>query len=546
MKEKTIWKKGIAVLFLLAVGCSAPYRIPKITEPAVRVSIDADASQKAGVLDHAWEVVTGSGNASLYIRPGWGEKTLAHLSDVHKNLGIRMVRFHGIFLDKVGIYQGPGSYDFSGLDRVYDGILATGVKPFIELSFMPEKLATKKSVGFPLGYRPFISPPQSYEEWGKMIEAFTRHLVERYGLGEVKTWYFEVWNEPDLSVFWTGKMKDYFHLYDVTVKAVKSVSPELQVGGPASSQSTWILEFLNHCKETQAPLDFVSTHGYYNDTLSRLMPQVKKAVPEAEKNMIGKSFHDEVYLVDQIIAKIFPKPLPLFITEWNSSVAYSYSMTMWPNDHDLPNDAAFMAKAIKEANGYTASFSHWTYSDVFEEWGLPGSHWPVKTAAYHGGFGLITIDGIHKPAYHAFAFLHKMGKNLVKTEVKSPKSEIDALATLDSDQLAMIAWYWVDTLSKQETSAPAAMTTLRIKNLPASLVGKNLRGYRIDQDHGNTFPEWLKMGKPGNLSAEQIKALKKLSDDTIRAPELDRRVDGPDLTIEFKLPPAGVVFLTSE
>ena len=546
MKERTVWKSGVIGFLLLAISCCAPYRIPETAGPGIQVVVSVDASETAGALDHSWEKITGSGNASLYLREGWGERILTHLADVHENLGVQMVRFHGVFGDMIGVYQGPGQYDFSRADRIYDGILATGVKPFIELSFMPEKLAAGKARGFPLGYRPFISPPKSYEEWGKLVLAFTRHLVERYGLEEVKTWDFEVWNEPNLSVFWSGNMADYFRLYDVSAKAIKSVSPELKVGGPATSQCAWILEFLQHCRAAQVPVDFISTHGYYNDNLSRLLPQVKKAIPEAGKELSNQKFGDAVRLVDKIAVKTYPKPLPLLITEWNSSTAYSYDLLLMPNDHDLPNDAAFMAKAVKEVSGYTAGFSHWTHSDVFEEWGLPGDHWPVKTAAYHGGFGLITIDGIHKPSYQAFAFLRKLGKDLMKTEMKTPNPEIDALATLEADKLAVIAWYYVDIINKHQTGGPTASVTLELKNLPVALLGKTLHGFRIDQDHGNTFPEWLKMGRPGNLTPEQISRLKKISDQTIVAAELDRKIDGSHLTLELALPPAGVVFLITD
>jgi xylan 1,4-beta-xylosidase len=550
MRGRVFLIPGLMVWLLFALGCGAGYKVPEISGTPVSPVIMVDASESAGILDHSWEVIAGSGHGGLYVREGWSDRTLAHLADVHENLGIQMVRFHGIFGDEVGIYQGPGRYDFSELDRAYEGILAAGVKPFIELSFMPEELASGRKRGFPFGYKPHISPPESYEEWGNMIGAFARHLLERYGLEQVKTWYFEVWNEPNLAVFWGGDMDDYFRLYDVTARAIKSVHPDLQVGGPASSQAAWIWELLAHCQDENVPLDFISTHGYYNENISKLVKQADKAGVQFEGEQGPGFFYDEVRLIKEIMDRSRIGRLPLYITEWNSSIAYSYKMpsifVFWPNDHDLPNDAAFMCKAVKDVNGYTDGFSHWTYSDVFEEWGLPGQRWPVKKGAFHGGFGLITIDGIHKPSYHAFAFLHKMGKNLVKTRVETRIKEIDAMATLDSEALSVLVWYWLDTLFEKETSGPEAVVTLRIENLPLELTGKNIYAYRIDREHGNTFEEWLNMGKPGELTDEQVARLKHMSDETIRDPALDHNIENTSLILEFSLPPAGVVFLSTQ
>ncbi len=550
MSRRVFWMSGLIAWPLIAMGCGAGYKIPEISGNSVKVPIVVDASQSAGMLDHSWEVIAGSGHGGLYVREGWSERTLVHLADVHENLGIQMVRFHGIFGDEVGIYRGPGRYDFSRLDRAYDGVLAAGVKPFIELSFTPRELASGMARGFPFGYKPYISPPESYEEWGNMVQAFARHLVERYGLKEVKTWYFEVWNEPNLPVFWGGDMDDYFRLYDVTAKAIKSVHPDLQVGGPSTSQAAWIWEFLVHCQDENQPLDFISTHGYYNENTSKLMKQANKAGVEFEREQRPGFFYDEVRLINEIMDKSRLGRLPLYITEWNSSIAYSYKMpsifVSWPNDHDLPNDAAFMCKAVKDVNGYTDGFSHWTYSDVFEEWSLPGKRWPVKRGAFHGGFGVITIDGIHKPSYHAFAFLHKMGKDLVKTEVQSPRKGLDAMATLDSEILSVLVWYWLDTLFEKETGGPEAVVTLRLENLPVELIGKNIYAYRIDTRHGNTFEEWLNMGKPGKLTRRQVARLKEISDSTIRSQDLDRNIEGSNMTIEFSLPPAGVVFISTQ
>ncbi len=546
MGKRFYIRPGLWVGILLLLGCGGGYKIPLVSGPGIRVEVKADASRSAGILDHSWETVIGSGNAGLYVREVWGDKILEHLADAHQNLGIQTVRFHGVFGDQVGVFQGPGCYDFSQVDKLYDGIKKAGVKPFIELSFMPKELASGKARGFPLGYKPYISPPKSYEEWGGMIESFTRHLLERYGREEVEGWYFEVWNEPNLSVFWAGDMDAYFQLYEVTVKAIKSVDPALKVGGPASSQAAWIWEFLEHCSGARLPVDFVSTHGYGNEKIHLLIPQAEKAGVKVDRGNSRGFFYDEVRLINEIMARSSFGKLPLYITEWNSSVSYSYQLSAWPNDHDLPNDAAFICKAVKEVNGYTAGFSHWTHSDVFEEWGLPGTRWPVKNGVFHGGFGLITIDGIHKPSYHSFVFLHQMGTNLIETKVNSPGPGIEAMATLDQNQLSVLVWRYLDTAGKGETGGPMATVSLELVDLPESLLGKKMIGYRIDQDHGNPFAEWIKMGKPAKLTPEELSGLKTISDTSIRAKEMDARIDRSDLSLSFALPPAGVVFLKSE
>ncbi len=542
-------KRVLTLLFVaclwLAIGCGGGYKTPLVQTPGTPVVININAADSAGQLDHAWEFIAGSGHAGLYIREGWSDKMLAHLGDVHDNLGIQMVRFHGIFLDEVGIYQGPGNYDFSRSDRVFDGILAAGVKPFLELSFVPREMASGWARGFPLGYKPYISPPESYQEWANMVGALVEHLVERYGIDEVRTWYFEVWNEPNLPFFWSGDMDDYMLLYDLTAAAVKAVDPGLRVGGPSTSQGEWIWDLLEHCRKTGTPVDFITTHVYGTEDTSKQQGQSESAGVSFKINEQGRVFYEQVRQSNKIIQAGEQGPLPLFITEWNSSVVYSYKMFPGFNDHDLPNDAAFMCKAVKDVNGQTAGFSHWTYSDVFEEWGMPGEHWPIKNPTFHGGFGLITVDGIHKPSYHAFTFLHRLGTNMLDTQVIADRQGIDALATLDEGKLGILVWYYLDTMIERETKGPVAQTELNLNNLPRSLMGKKLIAYRIDQDHGNPFAEWIEMGKPKQLPAAQLDQLKSTSDDTLRAPESDSEIDGENLTLSFELPPAGIIFLTT-
>ena len=361
-KIKTIIKIALFSTLICWVGVSEVYVIPDTSGRPLEVEIKASASKSSGGLDHAWEFMAGSGHAGFYFRPVWSDRILSHLEDVHHNLGIQTVRFHGIFIDEVEVYQGPGEYNFDNVDRVYDAILATGVKPFIELSYMPEELASCDKRGFVRGYKPFICPPSDYDEWGSMMEAFARHLVERYGIEEVRTWHFEVWNEPNLNIFWGGSKKEYFRLYEVTAKAIKSVDPELKVGGPATSGSIfpWIHDMIKFCDDKDLPLDFISTHGYANELIAPMRYEALKAGEFSLPSFGQGYFYNEVRDIRKCMEGSGRPNLPLYLTEWGSSIAYSYDKKylLWPNDHDLPNDAAFMCGAVKQANGYTDGFSH--------------------------------------------------------------------------------------------------------------------------------------------------------------------------------------------
>src|SRR5208282_1647012 len=212
-------------------------------------------------------------------------------------------RFHAIFHDEAGEYDedtnGKPVYNFSYVDQIYDGLLKNGVRPFVELSFMPSKLAAKQTVQA-FWYKPIVSPPKDWDKWGDLISQFAQHLIARYGINEVSRWYFEVWNEPNLD-FWAGEPKDdtYFRLYDVTAQALKKVDARLRVGGPATAQAAWIEQFLRHCYVNQIPVDFVSTHVYGNDDgknvlgTSDAIPRTQMVCRAAQK--VRNEVRDSVY-----------------------------------------------------------------------------------------------------------------------------------------------------------------------------------------------------------------------------------------------------------
>ena len=228
-------------------------------------TIVIDGSAPAHPFPHFWEQMFGSGRAILSLREDYRQD----LQAVKQITGFRYVRFHAVFDDEIGVYdedkQGQPVFNFSYVDQIYDGLLAKSVRPFVELSFMPNKLAAKPILQA-FWYKPDVSPPKDWTKWDDLITQFAKHLVDRYGIDEVSHWYFEVWNEPNID-FWAGNPKQatYWDLYDHTARAVKAVSPRLRIGGPATAQAAWADAFIQHCAVNHVPVDFVSTHVYGND-----------------------------------------------------------------------------------------------------------------------------------------------------------------------------------------------------------------------------------------------------------------------------------------
>ena len=194
------------------------------------------------------------------------------------------MRFHGIFCDDMNTLHTladlmplPGAEQFTersfhACGVAYDNVLEAGLKPVVVLGVMPEKLAARDDRGR-LFYKPCISPPADHGAWAEYIKAFLRFLEHRYGPEEVRTWPFEVWNEPDLPVFFSGTRDEYFKLYEVTARAIKEVDPQLRVGGPATSGSKWVRSFVEFCEKNQVPLDFVTTHQYAGDPIGGVEDQ---------------------------------------------------------------------------------------------------------------------------------------------------------------------------------------------------------------------------------------------------------------------------------
>lgn len=216
---------------------------------------------KKGRFNTMFKECVGAGRANEGLRADWQQQ----LAILKKDCGFKYIRMHGLFTDDMGVYredrQGNPEYNYQYTDVLFDYLLSIGIKPFVELGFMPWALSSGGQTIF--WWRGNVTAPKDYNKWEAFIRNFTEHLTQRYGENEVKTWYFEVWNEPNLKGgFWTGTQDDYFKLYQSSPRAIKSVNKDYKVGGPATAGAAWVPETIEFCAKNNVPIDFISTHTY--------------------------------------------------------------------------------------------------------------------------------------------------------------------------------------------------------------------------------------------------------------------------------------------
>jgi xylan 1,4-beta-xylosidase len=492
-------------LISIAVAIAAPAAIAQNSTASAPPVILIDATAPAHPFPHFWEKMFGSGRAILALRDSYRQD----LRDVVKITGFEYVRFHAIFHDEVGIYdeddKGQPQYNFSYVDQIYDGLLANGVKPFVELSFMPKKLAAKEAI-HPFWYKQNVSPPKDWDKWDGLISEFAKHLIDRYGIDEVSQWYFEVWNEPNLD-FWAGdpKQATYWQLYDHTVRSLKHVSARLRVGGPSTAQAAWADAFIRHCADEKVPVDFVSSHVYGNDKAQDIFKTDEQIPRDQMVCRAVKKVHDEIH------SSSMPN-LPLIWTEYNASYFNEPSVT------DSIYMGPWLADTIRQCDGLAQMMSYWDFSDVFEEQG-------VVKQPFYGGFGLIAADSIPKPAYNAFKILHELGEERISVDDPS------ILVTRRKDG-SMVVALW--NLVPPDRTGASKTVHLKFEHLHAQQASIS----RIDRDHGDVHPAYEQMGQPRYPTQQQIKALQQASE--MPTPEV-RNLSGNDLTLDVA--PNGLVII---
>jgi len=468
-------------------------------------TVEVDATAKGAPFPHYWERMFGSGRAILSLRDSYRQDLRA----VKEATGFEFVRFHAIFHDEVAAYDeadGKPVYNFSYVDQIYDGLRQAGVRPFVELSFMPKRLAAKESYQA-FWYRPIVSPPKDWAQWDGLITQFAEHLVERYGIDEVSHWYFEVWNEPNLD-FWAGEPKQstYWELYDHTAVALKKVSPRLRVGGPATAQAAWVSAFIQHATEKQIPYDFVSTHVYANDSAHDVFGTEETISRTGMVCRAVKKVHDEV--------KSSARPdVPVIFSEYNASYKNETQVT----------DAVFMgpwlADTIRQCDGLVDNLAYWSLSDVFEEQG-------VVKQPFYGGYGLMAAGNLPKPAFNAFRLLHRLG------EERLPVNSASALATRRADG-TIVAAVW--NLYLPEESGNPKEVTITFKGLSGAHRAKVAR---LDETHGSLLALYNTMGEPRYPTQKQLQELRHAS--SLPAPD---EIPVQDGKVTLRLPAQGLAVI---
>jgi xylan 1,4-beta-xylosidase len=497
-------QKTLVVALFLAL----PLGLVAAPTPAAR-RVEADLAKPRGEMSRMYNFCVGAGRANEGLRADWQRQ----LRRAHAECGFRYIRFHGLFDDDMGVYQedkqGHPVYNWQYVDELFDFLESIGMKPFIELGFMPNALASGPQTIF--WYKANVTPPKDYAKWATFITAFVRHYTERYGAAEVRSWYFEVWNEPNLTGFWMGTTggkteaefapiarAEYYKLYATTARAVKSVDAAYRVGGPATAGSGWIDETLAQCAAESLPLDFISTHSYA--TMSGYLDENGSAgtVLSPDRNAIT----GEVQGVRAKIDRSAFARAELHYTEWSSSY------TPFDPIHDSYHSAAFILDKIRHLGNAATSMSYWTFTDIFEEAG-------PRTTPFHGGFGMLNYQDLAKPSYFAYRFLHRLGD----TELAC--ADPDAYVCRDRAG-AVQALFWDFTITHPGPSI--INQEFYNKDLPARekgdaelrVAGLKPGAYRrlatkVGYRSNDVQSAWRDLGSPAQLTRAQVQALKKAS-----------------------------------
>ncbi|MGN6179740.1 MAG: GH39 family glycosyl hydrolase [Mucilaginibacter sp.] len=486
-----------SIKHLLFIGAAALLPQLLYSQSGSERQVTVSCTKVAGALDKSFNQCVGAGRANEGLRADWQRQ----LTIAKKECGFRYIRFHGLLTDDMGVYSedrnGNPVYNWQYIDELYDFLLSIKVRPFVELGFMPQALASGKQTIF--WWRGNITPPKDYEKWKGLISHLVEHWTERYGRDEVRHWFFEVWNEPNLKGwFFTGEQADYFKLYRASVEAIKGVDASYKVGGPATAGNAWVPDMINFCVQNNLPIDFISTHDYGVREGFLDASGGKGTVISPDKNVI---VNDMRRSRKQIEASRMPH-LQLNYTEWSSSYTPSDPL------HDTYEEASYILNTVKGASPYVNAMSYWTFTDIFEEAG-------PRMTPFHGGFGLMNYQDIKKPAYYAFKYLNELGD--------SELANSDSSSIICKDNKGNVqALLWDCTIDHPDS--PINNQEFYKRDIPPKPAGKlkftvhglqpgayRIETYRTGYHINDAYSVYYGLHSPSQLTRQQVAAIKQQS-----------------------------------
>lgn len=518
-------------------------------EAEERIAYKFDLNENSAQINHSWRKLMTFGRAAEGLRAEWQRQ----LTEVQKEIPFEYIRFHGIFCDDMMVYNenedGTVSYNFTYVDELFDFFLRIGIKPFIELGFIPSQLASNKDQVF-FWWKANLSFPKDIDRWVALVKAFTTHLIDRYGIDNVRSWYFEIWNEPNImGIFWHESKECFYNFFIKTFKAIKEVDSYIKVGGPAiilqgESGNRWTIDFLKHLKEKQTNIDFYSFHIYpvlSEDDFESYFEN-SDCNNSAEFNKVVGSFRYADKNFTKNIIESFVKSLEvnkldnieLFMTEWNSST----------NSRDLVHDtcfmAAFMVQNLINISQNIDGAGFWTFTDIFEEF-------KAGNTTFHGGFGFITHNGIKKPGFYAYKLLNRLGNKVIEQGEGYIITKKD-----NSFKLLFYNYHHYDNLFTCYDTSHISFTdrynvfeSQHTKKVSIELRGLEkgryyIKTYTLDRENGSAFDIWTNMGAPEPMSLEEINFIKEKTNPSYF---VERKECDGLMNLKVDIKPHGVVLV---
>jgi xylan 1,4-beta-xylosidase len=444
-------------------------------------------------------------------------------------------------------------YDWHIADSIFDSYVSRGMKPLAEIGFMPEALSVhpepyrhhwKPGVRYDSIYTGWAWPPVDYNKWGRLVEQWVRHCVQKYGEKEVGTWLWEVWNEPNIS-YWKGTREEYFKLYDYAAAAVKRALPAARVGGPATTgpgwdkAADWLETFLAHCATGEnaatgakgVPLDFISYHA--------------KGSPKFVDGHVRMNMNPQLKDVARgfaIVKGSAFSQLPIYITECDPEGCAACGMATNPENAYRNGTmyssytAASFARILDSAELYgvnLAGATSWSFEFEGQKW--------------FDGFRDLATNGVDKPVLNVFRMYGMMRGNRVKVDNGAAGMDVEAtgsvdgaatvLAAADGHTMTVMLWNYSD----DDLPGEAVSRILRLKNIPAKRV--NVQRFGIDEEHSNAYTVWKKMGSPQDVGGEQYRVLEKAGQLQRTGKDLVAAVVGGELSVPVSLPAHAVVLV---